>query len=174
MLLLLLLLLSGYKICVKTTAMSRNEMNTCILSVSTWIINTRWQYTDSEWIIQALPYLRRITIRTAAETYIDEGKLYRTRHVWRQTNTGITLMFAGYYDVGVWIYRQMARQSSDMNIEGRAAVSTLQMLIMYTLCPWSTLYVGLLHSDSCCCVPPLHCCHVQLSILERHWLRICL
>jgi hypothetical protein len=35
------LLLSGYNICVKITAMLRDEMNICILSVSTWIINTR-------------------------------------------------------------------------------------------------------------------------------------
>jgi len=68
----------------------------------------------------------------------------------------------------------MTGQSLDMNMEGRAAVSPLQRLIMYTFCAWQHSMLGLLRFGSCCCVPPLYCCHVPPSISESYWLRICL
>jgi len=44
------------------------------------------------WItIQALLYGRNSTFQTASENVILERKIYRTRHVWRRTNTDITL-----------------------------------------------------------------------------------
>jgi len=67
----------------------------------------------------------------------------------------------------------MTGQSLDMNMEGRATVSSLQRLILYTFCPWQHSMLGLLRFGSCCCVLPQHCCHVLLSISERYWLWIC-
>jgi hypothetical protein len=56
-----------------------------------WNINESWNLIDWEWIIQTLTFNDNCTFQTAAETYVVEGKLYRTRHVWRRTNIDVTL-----------------------------------------------------------------------------------
>ena len=98
----------------------------------------------------------------------------RTRHVWRRTNTGITLPSC----CSLWWWR-IDIETNDRTVFryefGRPAcskpltkVNTVHILSM------TTFDVCLLPLCICCCVSPLHCCHDLLSISERYWLRICL
>jgi len=100
--------------------------------------------------------------------------LYRTRQVWRRTNTGIILPSC----CSLW-WRWMDIQTNGRAViryeygrpccsKGLSKVNNVHILSI------TTLDVVLLLFGSCCCVPPLYCCHVPLSISQRYWLGICL